>query len=130
VSKVATRPRRVASKTAAAFLAELGDYRNFKSYKKMIAFSGLDPTIHQSGKYEGMSIISRRGDRHLRKIIYNMTFCVIRYDGPFRDHFFRRKEEGLPFKKALLATAHKLMRAIFAMLNGGTLYRTEAPVEI
>jgi transposase len=121
--------RGVASKTAAPFLAELGDHRNFNSYKKMIAFSGLDPTTHQSGKYEGLSMISRRGNRHLRKIIYNMTFCVIRYAGPFRDYFFRRKEEGLPFRKALLATAHKLMRTIFAMLNGGTLYRTEAVME-
>jgi len=115
----------VASKTAAPFLAELGDHRNFKSYKKMIAFSGLDPTTHQSGKYEGMSMISRRGNRHLRKIIYNMTFCVVRYKGPFRDYFFRRKEEGLPFRKALLATAHKLMRTIFAMLNSRTPYRME-----
>lgn len=115
---------KIAAKTAAPFIAELGDYRNFDSYKKMIAFSGLDPTTHQSGKYEGMSMISRRGNRHLRKVIYNMTFCVIRYAGPFKDYFLRRKREGLPFRKAILATAHKLIRAIFAMLHTGTYYRT------
>lgn len=120
---ILTSIRGIAAKTAAPFLAELGDYRNFESYKKMLAFSGLDPTTHQSGKYEGMSTISRRGNRHLRKVIYNMTFCVIRYTGPFRDYFFRRKREGLPFRKAMLATAHKLVRAIFAMLNSGTYYR-------
>jgi hypothetical protein len=54
-----------------------------------------------------------------------MTFCVVRYAGQFRDYFFRRKREGLPFRKALLATAHKLIRTIFAMLNHGTLYREE-----
>jgi hypothetical protein len=52
-----------------------------------------------------------------------MTFCVVRYSGPFRDYFFRRKQEGLPFKKAIMATAHKLVRAIFAMLKSGTCYR-------
>jgi transposase len=114
--------RRIAAKTAAPFLAELGDHRNFSSYKKMLAFSGLDPMTHQSGKYEGMSVISRRGNRHLRKIIYTMTFCAVRYDGPFRHYFFRRKREGLPFREALLATAHKLVRTIFAMLNSGTFY--------
>ena len=51
--------------TAAPFLAELSDYRNFSSYKKILAFAGLDPTIHQSGKFEGMSMISRRGNRYL-----------------------------------------------------------------
>lgn len=124
--EIITSIRGIAVKTAAPFLAELGDHRNFESYKKMLAFSGLDPTTHQSGEYEGMSMISRRGNRHLRKVIYNMTFCVIRYAGPFRDYFFRRKREGLPFRKAMMATAHKLVRAIFAMLNSKTLYRVEA----
>ncbi|MGD0659616.1 MAG: transposase [Syntrophorhabdales bacterium] len=42
------------AKTAAHFLAELGGYRNFEFYKKVLAYARLDPTIHQSGKYEGM----------------------------------------------------------------------------
>ena len=121
---ILTPIRGIAAKTAAPFLAELGDHRKFESYKKMLAFSGLDPTTHQSGKLEGMSMISRRGNRHLRKVIYNMTFCVIRYAGPFRDYFFKRKREGLPFRKAIMATAHKLVRAIFAMLKSGTYYRS------
>jgi transposase len=120
---ILTSIRGIAVKTAAPFLAELGEHQHFRSYKKMLAFAGLDPTTHQSGKFEGMSMISRRGNRHLRKVIYNMTFCVVRYTGPFRDYFFRRKKEGLPFRKALLATAHKLVRTIFAMLNKKTYYR-------
>ena len=119
---ILTSIRGIAVKTAAPFLAELGEHQNFSSYKKMLAFAGLDPTIHQSGKFEGMSMISRRGNRHLRKVIYNMAFCVVRYAGPFRDYFFRRKKEGLPFRKALLARAHKLVRTIFAMLNNRNYY--------
>jgi len=122
---ILTSIRGIATKTAAPFLAELGNYQDFASYKKVLAFAGLDPTIHQSGKFEGMSMISRRGNRHLRKVIYNMTFCVVRYAGPFRDYFFKRKREGLPFRKALLATAHKLVRTLFAMLNNKTLYKLE-----
>lgn len=122
---ILTSIRGIATKTAAPFLAELGNHQDFASYKKVLAFAGLDPTIHQSGKFEGMSMISRRGNRHLRKVIYNMTFCVVRYAGPFREYFFKRKHEGLPFRKALLATAHKLVRTIYAMLTHGTLYREE-----
>ena len=77
-----------------------------------------------------MSIISRRGNRHLRKVIYNMTFCVVRYAGPFRDYFFKRKREGLPFRKALLASAHKPIRTIFAILNNKTLYKVEVAQKI
>lgn len=121
--EILTSIRGVNVKTAAPFLAELGDYQNFTSYKKMLAFAGLDPTTRQSGKFEGLSMISRRGNRHLRKVIYNMTFCVIRYAGSLRDYFFKRKSDGLPFRKALLATSHKLMRIIFTMLNRRTYYK-------
>jgi transposase len=122
---ILTSIRGIATKTAAPFLAELGTHQDFASPKKILAFAGLDPTTHQSGKFEGMSMISRRGNRHLRKVLYNMTFCVVRYAGAFRDYFFKRKREGLPFRKALLATAHKLVRTIFAMLNNKTLYKAE-----
>jgi len=51
-----------------------------------------------------------------------MIFCVVLYAGPLRDYFLRRKDEGLPFRKALLATPHKLVRIIFAMLSSRTFY--------
>jgi transposase len=120
---ILTSIKGIAMKTAAPFLAELWEHQNFRSYKKMLAFAGLDPTIHQSGKLEGMSVISRRGNRHLRKVICNITFCVVRYTGPFRDYFFRRKKEGLPFRKALLGIAHRPVRTIFIMLNNRTYYK-------
>ena len=110
------------TKTAAPFLAEMGDHRNCETYKSFIAFSGLDPSIHESGAFTGMSKLSKRGNRHLRRIIYLMTFCVIRIQGPFKSYFLKRRNEGLPFKKALFATAHKLIRVIFAMLTKRTHY--------
>ena len=109
--------------TGSTFFAELGDINNFNSYKPVIAFAGLDPSIHQSGQYEGRSTISKRGNRHLRRVIFLMTLCAVRSKNTFREYFLRRKQEGLPPKKAILATAHKLIRVIFAMLSNKTLFR-------
>lgn len=109
--------------TASTFLAELGDIHAFSSSKHMIAFAGLDPSIHQSGQYEGISRISKRGNRHLRRVIFLMTLCVVRSQNVFRESFLRRKEEGLPPKKAILATAHKLLRVLFAMLSSKSYFR-------
>ncbi len=61
------------TKTAAPFLAEMGNINDFSSYKNLIAFAGIDPTIHQSGKFEGKSTISKRGNRHLRRVIFLMA---------------------------------------------------------
>lgn len=111
--------------TGSTFLAEMGDINNFTSYKHIIAFAGLDPSIHQSGQYEGHSTISKRGNRHLRRIIFLITLCAVRGENVFREYFLRRKKEGLPPKKAILATAHKIIRVIFAMLSKKTFFRKE-----
>ena len=81
--------------TGSTFLAELGDIRNFSSSKHVIAFAGLDPAVYQSGQYKGKGKISKRGNKHLRRVIFLMTMCVVRTNCVFKDYFQRRKQEGL-----------------------------------
>ncbi|MGO9953004.1 MAG: transposase, partial [Dissulfurispiraceae bacterium] len=85
--------------------------------KSLIAYMGLDPSTHQSGKHVGPSKISKRGNRHMRRISHLITLCAIRSDNIFREYYLRRVAEGLPKMKALMATTHKLIRVIFSMLT-------------
>ena len=110
---------------ATTLLAEIGQISNYFSHKHLIAFAGIDPTVYQSGKYEGASRISKRGNRHLRRIIWLMTISVINHNSVFKNYFLKRRNEGQPFKKAVFATAHKLMRVIFAMLSKKTYFVVE-----
>jgi len=109
--------------TATTFLAEVGPIKNYRSHKKLIAYAGVDPTVYQSGKYEGASKISKRGNRHLRRVLWLMTVNVIQHNEVFRSHFQKKRAEGQPFKKAVFATAHKLIRVIFTMLTHRTYFR-------
>ncbi len=113
--------------TATTFLAEIGCIGNFTSYKKLIAFAGIDPTVYQSGKFEGVSRISKRGNRHLRRVIWLMTTHVIEHNAIFRTYYTKKRSEGQPFKKAVFATAHKLIRLIFAMLTQRTMFKEVYP---
>ena len=115
----------VSAITGSTFLAELGDFQLFSSSKHVIAFAGLDPSIRQSGQYVGISRISKRGNRHLRRVVFLMTLCAVRSQNVFREYFLKRKEEGLPPKKAILATAHKLLRVLFSMLSNKSYFRKE-----
>ena len=118
----------VGPNTAVPFLAEVGEVKNFTSSKKLIAFAGLDPSIHQSGKFLGASKLSKRGNRHLRRAIYLMTTSVVSQNVFFKAYFLRRKKEGLPSQKALFAVAHKLIRVIFAMLSHRTYFKAEEAI--
>ena len=115
----------VGPNTAVPFLAEVGEVKQFASSKKLIAFAGLDPSIHQSGKFLGVSKLSKRGNRHLRRAIYLMTASVVCQNPFFKAYFLKRKREGLAPQKALFAVAHKLIRVIFAMLSQRTYFEVK-----
>ena len=115
--EIMTSVRGIGEKMATSFLVEMGgDIRKFNNHKKLIAMAGIDPAIYQSGKHDGQGRITKRGNRHLRRVIWLMTIRVIQFNDCFRQHYQKRRQDGLPFKKAVLATAHTLLRTIFAML--------------
>jgi len=118
----------VGPKTGVPFLAEMGSVENFSSHKKLIAFAAMDPSVCQSGKNIGKSKLSKRGNRHLRRAIYLMTAAVVSKNAFFKAYFLRRKKEGLIPQKALLATAHKLIRVIFAMLSHRTYFQVKMAI--
>jgi len=46
-----------------------------------------------------------------------MTVSVIMNNATFRAYYKKKKQAGLPHKKAVMATMHKLIRMLFAMLT-------------
>jgi transposase len=113
----------IGENTALNFLVEMGgDIGMYENDKKLIAAAGLDPSTYQSGKYEGKSKISKRGNRHLRRVIWIMATRVLVCNDLFKTYFRKRRKEGLPYKKAVLATAHKLIRVMYSMLTHKTCF--------
>ncbi len=120
---ILTSMKGIGEKSAANFLIEIGgDIKQFESHKKVIAMAGLDPALYQSGKIDRKGRISKRGNRHLRRVIWLMTTKVIQFNERFKQYYLKRKTGGLPYKMAVLATAHKLIRVMFAMLKNKTLF--------
>lgn len=120
---ILTSIKGIGDETAANFLIEMGgDITQYERSGKIIALAGLDPAVYQSGKHDGKGRITKRGNRHLRRIIWMMTTGVIHYSDIFKAYYLKRRKEGLPYKMAVLATAHKLIRVIYAMLTQRTTF--------
>ncbi|MBP1746997.1 MAG: transposase, partial [Deltaproteobacteria bacterium] len=120
---IMTSIKGIGDKSAANFLIEMGgDINQYERSGKIIAMAGLDPAVYQSGKHDGKGRITKRGNRHLRRIIWLMTTSVIQYSDVFKVYYLKRRKEGLPYKMAVLATAHKLVRVIYAMLTHRTTF--------
>jgi len=120
---ILTSMKGIGEKSAMNFLIEMGgDIKQFERHQKLIAMAGLDPALYQSGKIDRKGKISKRGNRHLRRIIWLMTTKVIQFNVRFKQYYLKRIKDGLPYKMAVLATAHKLIRVMFAMLTNRTLF--------
>jgi len=103
-------------------LEELGTPRLFQGKLCMNLPLVTDPALYQSGKIDRKGKISKRGNRHLRRIIWLMTTKVIQFNERFKQYYLKRIKDGLPYKMAVLATAHKLIRVMFAMSMNKTLF--------
>jgi len=107
---------------ATSFICEVPEAEMFKDGKSLVAFVGVDPVVKRSGQYVGKHGISKKGNRHLRRIIYLMAINVIRFEGRFREFYLRLRARGKSYMEAVIAVANKLLRTIYAMLIHRTYY--------
>lgn len=116
----------VGDKLAAAIVAEIGDAKQFKDAKQLVAYAGLDPGVHSSGKFTSTkNPISKRGSKRLRRAVFLAVQCGIRRgsNNKLRDYYDKKRQEGKPYKVAMIACANKLLHHIHAILRKGEPYQ-------
>jgi len=104
--------------TGMTILAEIGDIENFPEAAKLISYAGMEPGVHQSGKYDAAHMpISKHGSRYLRKALYQAVFTVCRYCPVFQEYYTKKRAQG---KTHLCAQGHcvrKLIRVVYILLT-------------
>ena len=108
--------------SACAILVELGpDLSSFERVANVAAWAGVVPGNNESaGKRR--SGRRRRGNATLRATLAECAHGAVRTQGSqFHGHHQALKAR-LPYKRAILATAHKLLRTIVAMLRDNRPY--------
>lgn len=115
---------------AARLIAELGDMTRFKNRRALAAYAGLNPKIQQSGDVDGTHLkISKKGNRHLRCLLYLGASCNYRlkkHDEIYEFNKKKRQQSQSPLKSkaANIAAARKLLVVIYALSKSGELYRS------
>ena len=102
-------------------IAEIGDVRQFKSSKSIVALAGIDPPPYQSGKTDTKSrSISKRGSPSLRKTLFQIMTIIIQNkpaDEPVYQFLDKKRSEGKPYKVYMIAAAHKFLRIYCAKVK-------------
>lgn len=102
--------------TAASILAEVGDFSNFETPDKILAFAGMSPSTYQSGQLSNCyAHMEKRGSKYLRFALYNATKYVCKWDSNFAAYLAKKRSEGKHYNVAISHAAKKLVRLIFAL---------------
>ena len=109
--------------SAAVILAEIGDFSNFDSPDKILAYAGCSPSTYQSGKLTNCyAHMEKRGSRYLRYALYNATKYVCYWNPVFAEYLAKKRAEGKHYNVALSHATKKLVRLIYAMEKSGQPY--------
>lgn len=111
----------VGPQTAVTCVSEIGDISRFPDARKLTAWLGLDPRVHQSGtSINGKGYISKRGNKLLRTRLYNAASVAVLHENMFRVFFQKKRSEGKPYRVALCAIMRKMVHVIHAVWTRGT----------
>ncbi|WP_026400039.1 IS110 family transposase [Acholeplasma equifetale] len=101
---------------------QIGAINRFKSEDALLAFAGLDPSVYQSGNYEGSFKISKRGSSILRWAIFQAAKVAVIHDPVFNAYYEKKKSEGKHYLTIIGHVTKKLLRVIRSILKNNSVY--------
>lgn len=110
--------------TATSFATAIEDPENFHKSRSVGAWLGLTTRRYQSGEVDYDGHISRRGDSHLRGLLFEAATVILTRtsaDSGLRSWGLRLRER-IGFKRAAVAVARKLAVTMHAMLRSGQFF--------
>ena len=113
--------------TASAILAQVGDAKQFKSARGFAAWLGLTPKHQASGTKIVNQGMSKRGDKYLRTLLIHggrIVLSTFKQDCTLK-RFAKQIEQRRGKHKAVVATAHKMARIIWAVMVKDQPYHPE-----
>lgn len=105
---------------SSGILGELGDVHNFPDDDAAAQFAGLTWPAHESGQSQSEETpLARTGNVYLRYYLVEAANSVRRCDAKFAAFYQKKYAEANkhPHHRALVLTARKLLRLVFALLR-------------
>ena len=108
--------------TAMFMVAEIEDISRFPSYRHLASYAGLVPCLDASADKQRIGHITKQGSPHLRCALVEAAQASARTKSRL-NIFFRRRIVKSGYRKAIVATAHKIIQYAYFILRDQQPYR-------
>lgn len=104
--------------TAVVILAETNGFELIRNRKQLASYAGLDVKEKQSGtSVKGKPMISKRGNRYLRKALHLPALAAIRHEKQYKNTFVRLVSKHGIKMKAAVAVQRKILELTFTLFK-------------
>jgi len=108
--------------SAAAILAEIGNYTDFKNPEQLAAWCGLVPSLYQSAEKVVLGGITKQGSKHIRRMLIQVAYAISRTKDSKLRRFFLRIQAKKGSKVAAVALARKVLCILHHLLMNQEIY--------
>jgi transposase len=105
----------------------VGDISRFKTPKQLASYSGLVPSVAQSGETVHYGSITHRGRSLLRWIMVEAANAASLTPGPIQNRYQSLRRRGKSHSIAIVAIARMLLELVWHLLSKQTVYREAKP---
>lgn len=110
---------------AMVLIALIDDINRFPSYRHLASYAGLVPCLNASGSTQRKGRITKAGPAMLRTALVEAAQAVARSRPNKLNLFFRRIIVRSGYRKATVATAHKILQVAYYVWKNQTPYQEQ-----
>lgn len=108
--------------SAVTILAEIGDYRDFRSPEQLASYFGIVPFVNQSADKLRTGCITKHGSKHLRWIMVQVAHAASKKIGSRLRKFYLKVKARRGANVAIVALARKILCILHHLLINQEMY--------
>lgn len=114
--------------SASSILGEIGDPMRFEDPRQIHKLAGYNLIEDSSGKNKSGTVISKRGRKNLRGILYQMALTMVATNKEMKEFYSylkTRNNNPLKKKQALVVVSKKIITIIYNLIKKQQQYTAE-----